>query len=139
MPNKYRKRIKNNEMETTKKRKTLYWAAKGWISFFMLFSAYYSFSHAEALRLLGFPDYFRIELVIAKTLGGILLLVPQTPARVKEWIYAGFGIEMISALIAHICSNDPISKIMFVSIDFIIIAICMQYVHRQEQVAIKAA
>ncbi len=126
-------------METLKKRRALYRVAKGWISFFMLFSAYYSLSHAEALRLLGFPDYFRIELVIAKTLGGILLLVPGIPARVKEWIYAGFGIEMISALIAHICSNDPVSKIIFVSIDFIIIAICIQYVYKQERVDIKEA
>jgi putative oxidoreductase len=124
-------------MQTIKKRETLYWAAKGWISFFMLFSAYYSFSHAAALTLLGFPDYFRIELVVAKALGGILLLVPQTPARVKEWIYAGFGIEMISALIAHIHGNDPISKIIFVSIDFIIIAICIQYVYTQEKLADK--
>ncbi|HCN82794.1 MAG TPA: DoxX family protein [Sphingobacteriaceae bacterium] len=126
-------------MTTIKKQKTLYRIAKGWISFFMLFSAYYSFSHAEALRLLGFPDYFRIELVIAKALGGILLLLPQTPARVKEWIYAGFGIEMISALIAHIHNNDPLSKIMFVSIDFIIIVICIQYVYKQEQPEIKKA
>ena len=126
-------------MTTIKKQKTLYRIAKGWISFFMLFSAYYSFSHAEALRLLGFPNYFRIELVIAKALGGILLLLPQTPARVKEWIYAGFGIEMISALIAHIHNNDPLSKIMFVSIDFIIIVICIQYVYKQEQPEIKKA
>ncbi|CAL1517464.1 DoxX family protein [Chitinophaga sp. MM2321] len=126
-------------METLKKNKRLYWLAKGWISFFMLFSAYYSFSHAEALKLLGFPDYFRIELVIAKTLGGILLLVPQTPLRVKEWIYAGFGIEMISALIAHICSNDPLSRIIFVAVDFIIIAVCIWYVSRQDQIAHKEA
>jgi putative oxidoreductase len=124
-------------MESLKKRKTLFWIAKGWISFFMLFSAYYSYSHASDLALLGFPAYFRIELVIAKALGGISLLVPQTPARVKEWIYAGFGIEMISALIAHICSHDPVSKIMFVLFDFILIVICIRYVSKQEQLIIK--
>jgi putative oxidoreductase len=124
-------------METTQKKKTLYWLAKGFISFFMLFSAYYSYSHGEAIRALGFPDYFRIELSIAKLIGAILLLVPQTPSRVKEWIYAGFGITLISALIAHICNNDPISTIMFVLVDSIITAICIQYVYKQEQAAIK--
>lgn len=126
-------------METPKKKKTLYWFAKGFISFFILFSAYYSFSHAEDLRLLGFPDYFRIELVIAKIIGGIVLLIPQVSPRIKEWVYAGFGISMISALIAHISSNDPVSKILFVAIDFILIAISIQYVYKQEQVQIKKA
>ncbi|MFC4874428.1 DoxX family protein [Negadavirga shengliensis] len=119
-------------MARTEKKKTLYWVAKGFISFFMLFSAYYSFSNPEALRLLGFPDYFRIELVIAKTIGAILLLVPQVPSRIKEWIYAGFGIAMISAFIAHICSNDPVSQIVFVAADFVLVAVCVQYVYKQE-------
>ena len=126
-------------METRKKKKTLYWFAKGFISFFMLFSAYYSYSHAEDLRLLGFPDYFRIELVVAKIIGAIVLLVPQVSSRIKEWVYAGFGIAMISALIAHISSSDPVSKILFVSIDLILIAICIQYVYKQEQGEIKEA
>ncbi|MES2130813.1 MAG: DoxX family protein [Bacteroidota bacterium] len=116
-----------------KKNKTLYRIAKGFISFFMLFSAYYSYSHAQDLRALGFPDYFRIELVTAKIIGGILLLIPQTPLRVKEWIYAGFGIAMISALIAHICCHDMISKIMFVAIDFLLIATCIRYVSKQDK------
>jgi putative oxidoreductase len=119
-------------METTLKKPTLYWIAKGFISFFMLFSAYYSYSHAQDLRALGFPDYFRMELVTAKVIGAILLLVPQMPGRVKEWIYAGFGISMISALIAHICSHDPASKIIFVSIDFLLIVICIRYVSKLE-------
>ena len=123
-------------MKTPKKKKALYWAAKGFISLFMLFSAYFSYSHAQDLRLLGFPDYFRIELVTAKVIGAVLLLIPQVPSRIKEWVYAGFGIAMISALIAHISSNDPVSKIMFVSIDFILIAICIQFVYKQEQVQI---
>ncbi|MFD0999447.1 DoxX family protein [Ohtaekwangia kribbensis] len=118
-------------METSR-RKTLYWVAKGFISFFMLFSAYFSYTHAEDLRLLGFPDYFRIELVTAKVMGAFLLLIPQVSLRVKEWIYAGFMITMISALIAHICSNDPIGRILFVAVDFILIATCIQVVYKYE-------
>ena len=110
----------------------LYWVAKLFISAFMLFSAYYSYSHASDLRALGFPDYFRIELVTAKVVGAVLLLIPQVPSRIKEWIYAGFGIAMISALIAHLCSHDPVGKILFVSIDFILIATSVEFVRRQE-------
>jgi len=60
---------------------------------------------AEAFRHLGFPDYFRVELSWAKLLGVALLLLP-VPARVKEWVYAGFAIDLVSAWIAHVCSGD---------------------------------
>lgn len=119
-------------MEQTKKIKTLYWAAKGFISFFMLFSAYFSLTHAEDLRMLGFPDYFRIELVIAKIAGAIILLLPFTHFRVKEWIYTGFIISMVSALIAHICSGDPVSNIIFVSVDLVLVLVCMRYVSAKD-------
>lgn len=124
-------------MKQTKKNKTLYWAAKGFISFFMLFSAYFSFTHAEDLRMLGFPDYFRIELTVAKITGAIILLLPFTTFRVKEWIYAGFIISMVSALIAHICSGDPVSNIIFVSVDLILVLVCMRYVSSRDIAQIK--
>ena len=126
-------------MQTKSDKRGFYWVAKGFISFFMLFSAYYSFTHGEDLRALGFPDYFRIELSLAKVLGAFVLLLPQTPNRVKEWIYAGFGITMISALIAHIACNDPISKVIFVSVDIILVFTSIQYVSRREQTQAKTA
>lgn len=119
--------------------KRLYWLAKGFISFFMLFSAFYVFTHGGDLKALGFPDYFRIELSIAKVLGAIILLLPQTPYRIKEWIYAGFGITMISALIAHIACNDPISQVIIVCVDMVLVFASIQYVHNQEQPQIKTA
>jgi hypothetical protein len=51
---------------------------------------------AEAFTHLGFPDYFRVELSLAKLLGVVLLLAP-VPARLKEWAYAGFAITLGSA------------------------------------------
>jgi hypothetical protein len=60
---------------------------------------------AEMFTHLGFPDYFRVELSWAKFLGVVLLLVPL-PARLKEWAYAGFGITLGSALIAHFSVSD---------------------------------
>ena len=60
---------------------------------------------AEAFLHLGFPDYFRVELSMAKLLGVVLLLAP-VPARLKEWAYAGFAITLGSALIAHLAVGD---------------------------------
>jgi hypothetical protein len=60
---------------------------------------------AEAFAHLGFPDYFRVELALAKLLGVVLLLAP-VPARLKEWAYAGFAITLASALIAHLSVGD---------------------------------
>jgi putative oxidoreductase len=126
-------------VEAKKQNKTPYWIAKSFISFFMVFSAYYSYSHAEDLRKLGFPDYFRIELVTAKIMGGILLLVPQISLRIKEWVYAGFVIAMISAILAHICSGDPISKTLFVAVDLTLIALCIRYVSKIEKLETEKA
>jgi hypothetical protein len=60
---------------------------------------------AQAFTHLGFPDYFRLELSLAKLLGVLLLLAP-VPARLKEWAYAGFAITLGSALIAHLSVGD---------------------------------
>lgn len=60
---------------------------------------------AEAFTHLGFPDYFRVELSLAKLLGVVLLLAP-VPARLKEWAYAGFAIDLGSAVIAHLAVGD---------------------------------
>jgi hypothetical protein len=60
---------------------------------------------AEMFTHLGFPDYFRVELSLAKLLGVVLLLAP-VPARLREWAYAGFAITLGSALIAHLSVGD---------------------------------
>jgi hypothetical protein len=60
---------------------------------------------AEAFTRLGFPDYFRVELALAKFLGVGLLLAPVA-ARLKEWAYAGFAFTLVSALLAHLSVGD---------------------------------
>lgn len=60
---------------------------------------------AAAFTHLGFPAYFRVELSCAKLLGVALLLAP-VPARLKEWAYAGFAIDLGSALVAHLSVGD---------------------------------
>jgi hypothetical protein len=47
-----------------------------------------------------------VELSWAKVAGVVALLLPMLPARVKEWAYAGFAINLASALIAHLSIAD---------------------------------
>lgn len=60
---------------------------------------------ADMFSHLGFPAYFRVELSWAKLLGVAVLVLP-VPARLKEWAYAGFAINLGSALIAHVAVGD---------------------------------
>ena len=59
---------------------------------------------AEAFAHLGFPTIAR-GASCAKLLGLVLLLAP-VPARLKEWAYAGFAIDLGSAVIAHLAVGD---------------------------------
>ena len=61
-----------------------------------------SFSHT------GFPDWFRVELGLAKALGVLVLAIPAVPKRVKEWAYFGFFIDFVSAFLAHYEIGDPL-------------------------------
>lgn len=55
----------------------------------------------EGIQHLGYPEHFRITLVVFKILGVIALIIPKIPARVKEWAYAGFAFDFIFASISH--------------------------------------
>ena len=91
-----------------KARTVVYWIVTALFCLQMGFTAYAQLrlpQVAEAFTHLGFPAYFRVELSWAKLLGVVLLLAP-VPARLKEWAYAGFAIDLGSALIAHLAVGD---------------------------------
>lgn len=93
--------------------KITYWITTGLVVLGMLFSFYnYFFNPAlkDAYVHVGFPDWFRVELGIAKLLGALALGIPMVPARVKEWAYAGFFINFISAFLSHFMIGDPVSN-----------------------------
>ncbi|PCE66612.1 DoxX family protein [Sediminicola luteus] len=95
-----------------KKNKIVFWVSTSIVGGMMAFSGFNYFSSPDmmaAFTHLGFPDYFRMELGVAKILGGFALLLPLVPKNIKEWAYAGFGITLISAIIAHMAMGDPIS------------------------------
>ena len=87
-----------------------FWIITGLFCLEMLFTAYWELlapQAAESFSRLGFPaGFFRAELSIAKVLGVLALLVPMMPARIKEWAYCGFAINLVSAVIAHSSIHD---------------------------------
>jgi hypothetical protein len=85
-----------------------FWIATGIFCLQMGFTAFAQLrlpQVADAFAHLGFPPYFRVELSLAKLLGVALLIAP-VPERVKEWAYAGFAIDIASAVIAHLAVGD---------------------------------
>jgi len=93
-----------------KKIKITYWTSTLMLVILMTFSAYSYLTNPlvkQGFLHLGFPDYFRIELAVAKLIGAVVLLIPLH-ARIKEWAYAGFTITFISAFIGHSVSGDPV-------------------------------
>ena len=91
----------------------IYWTATAIVTAVMVFSAI-NFNLTNPLGPmkgafvhLGFPDYFRIELTVAKALGVLVLVMPGIPAKAREFAYAGFAITLMSASIAHFSVGDP--------------------------------
>jgi hypothetical protein len=80
----------------------------------MSFTAYWELvklpDAALAFARLGFPsNAFRLELSWAKVLGVLVLLLPLRTRAIlalKEWAYAGFALNLVSALIAHASIHD---------------------------------
>ncbi len=115
------------------KNKIIYWISTGIISAMMLFSAYNYFTNPDmkaAFAHTGFPDFFRVELGIAKIVGVIALLLPMTPIRIKEWAYAGFGIVLISAAVAHYSLGDPMANVITPLVILGILGVSNIYSHK---------
>jgi len=107
-------------------KKLIYWISTSLFSAFMLFSAYGYFTNPtfkEAFVYLGYPDYFRIELAVAKILGTFALLLPFIPRVFKGFAYAGFTINIIGAAIAHLAVGEGISSLTLIFVAATLLAI----------------
>lgn len=83
---------------------------------------------------LGFPDYFRQELGIAKLIGAAVIILPMVPLRVKEWAYAGLAITFLSAFIAH-TAVDGVSTGIAPLISLVLLAVSYVYLHKRNATA----
>ncbi len=84
----------------------------------------------EGISHLGYPDYFRIELTIFKVLGGIVLIFPSIPRRIKEWAYFGFALDFISAFIGHVIVDGFNGESLFPLLMLIFLIISYVYYHK---------
>lgn len=85
----------------------------------------------EGTRHLGFPDYFRVEVSIGKIIGGLLLVLPMVPARIKEWAYVAFGITLISATIANWSVDGFSAMVLMPVVFFAILVVSYVYFHKR--------
>ena len=119
-------------MKTTK---IIYWLTTAIVALMMSFSAFAYLTQEEikqGFHHLGFPDYFRVELAVAKLVGAIVLLAPLA-TRVKEWAYAGFAITFVSAFIAHMALQDPITNRMGPILFLILLAVSYSSFHQLQK------
>jgi hypothetical protein len=116
-----------------KKDKIIYWATTLIIFLFdTVMPALTSHTELaiEGIRHLGYPDYFRIQLTIFKVIGGLLLIIPQVPARFKEWAYVGFGISFISAFVGHAVVDGVNGQTFFPLIILAVLIVSYTFYHK---------
>lgn len=125
-----------------KKDKMIYWASTGIVGVMMIFSAFMYITNPtlkEAFEHVGFPNFFRIELAIAKLLGAIVLLLPFFKGIIKQFAFFGFGLTFVSAFIAHMSVGDPIGPSIMPLVFLGILVVSYIYYNRlQEQVPVSA-
>ena len=85
---------------TAKTTKTLYWSLTGLFCAFMLFSAIGGMMHPNgdkgSMVNLGYPSYFLYMLGVGK-ISGVIALLQNRFKTIKEWAFAGFTIDFVSA------------------------------------------
>ena len=89
--------------------KIVYWVGTGLLSLVMIFSATMYFTNTaaiqEAFTGFGYPSYLVIPLGIVKLLG-LVAIISNRSATLKEWAYFGFLIDLILAIAAHLAVKD---------------------------------
>lgn len=118
-----------------KKNKIIFWVATVIIVLWegimplgtMLFAPEYVTVGTKAL---GYPDYFAYALIICKVLGALAIVYPKTPAKLKEWAYAGFTFNLIFAFISHACVDKNIAYMLM---PLLVLAILIvSYIYNQK-------
>jgi hypothetical protein len=106
--------------------KITYWISTSLVTLGLFSAGIMYFTNPEVaagFTHLGFPDYFRKELGIAKIIAALTVILPMIPRNMREWTYAGIGIVFISATIAHSASGDPTGNIVAPLIQFVILLV----------------
>jgi hypothetical protein len=113
--------------------KTIYWTSTLLIVVFLILSAYSYFFNKntiDGIKSLGFPDFFRIQLAVLKLVAAVILTFPIFSIQFKEWAYAGVGLFLITALLAHIKLQDSVFILILLGVLLGILAISNYFLPR---------
>ncbi|SFD48985.1 DoxX-like family protein [Chitinophaga sp. CF118] len=112
-------------MQSNKKIKIIYWFTTGLLAAFILPGIFFVKSEMalKGTEHMGLPMWFHWELSIGKFIGGIILILPFLPNRIKEWAYVAFGIDFISATIGIIAVDGLKPEALFPVIMFVVLVI----------------
>jgi DoxX-like family len=107
--------------------KIVYWASTVLAAVMLLFALSYltgSPQIVEGFNHLGYPQYLRLVLGVAKPAAGIVILLPGL-RLLKEWAYAGAAFAWTMAFIAHWKAGDgahslfPLVLLVFLIISYV--------------------
>jgi hypothetical protein len=114
----------------------IYWVSTALTAVMTAMSGIMYFANPEialGFQHLGFPDYFRQELGIAKLVAALVIVLPMVPLRLKEWAYVGLGITFISAFIAH-TAVDGVSTAIAPLVSLVLLVVSYIYFHQRRSV-----
>lgn len=115
-----------------KRNKIIYWVATTmivlWEGVMPLATVLLAPQYVNAgTKPLGYPDYFAYTLIICKVLGVLAIAYPKTPAKLKEWAYAGLTFNLIYAFISHACVDRNIGFMLLPLVILGILAVSYFY------------
>lgn len=116
----------------SKSTKIVYWISTGLLALFILPGIFFinSPQAQEGTKHLGFPHWFSLEVGIGSFIGGLILIIPGLPARLKEWNYVALGIIYLSALIAHLSVDGTVPASFAPLVVFGVLLISYVYYHK---------
>jgi hypothetical protein len=115
-----------------KKNKTIFWVTTTililWEGVMPLATWLFAPQYVNAgTKPLGYPDYFAYTLIVCKVLGVIAISYPKTPAKLKEWAYAGLTFNLIFAFISHAFVDQNIGFMIMPLVFLSILAVSYIY------------
>ncbi|MBK9509334.1 MAG: DoxX family protein [Cytophagaceae bacterium] len=117
-----------------KKNKIIFWISTAFIAVLVGLTPILTWKDPQSIEMitkhLGYPLYFLNTLNVLKILGGLALLIPQVPAKVKEWAYVGFAIDFIGATVSLVGVDGAIGQSFFPLIFLVVLVV--SYVYKEK-------
>ena len=116
-----------------KQAKIIFWITTGFIFLFegvLVALTSHSDLSIQGITHLGYPVYFVTLLAVFKVLGSITLIVPAVPVRIKEWGYAGFMIDFISAFVSILVVDGLVVTLLIPLVTIVILILSYVNYHK---------